>query len=185
MLELPQENVPNYDGFVSGLVEYLFNELAGRWGASYGDKSIGYKDGTICDTTCRNGSGAVESSASPVDALLLPRPVMGVINAVRNFFGGETSAITIAEGRGGHIFRDAPGHLPNNQASRDTVLNVANDARNLLGSDRFGNSWYASNSGQGQVWVQVRNNEVVNGGVNAVPRTYTPDRGLSGLNRRY
>ncbi len=110
---------------------------------------------------------------------------MGVINAVRSFFGGESSAITIAEGRVDHIFRNESGHLPNNQASRETVLNVANDARNLLGSDRFGNSWYASNSGQGQVWAQVRNNEVVNGGVNAVPRTYTPERGLSGLNRRY
>jgi RHS repeat-associated protein len=176
------------NGAYSAMFEYLFNECGatgrcGRGDGGYEGKS--YKDGTICDTTCRNGSGAVESSSSPVDAILLPRPVMGVINAVRSFFGGETSAITIAEGRGEHIFRDAAGHLPNTQASRDTVLNVANDARNLLGSDRFGNSWYASNSGQGQVWAQVRNNEVVNGGVNAVPRTYTPDRGLSGLNRRY
>ena len=28
-LEWPQESVPNYDGFVSELVEYLFNELKG------------------------------------------------------------------------------------------------------------------------------------------------------------
>ena len=40
VLELPQENVSNYDGFVSGLVEYLFNEGGGKRANDVGTEGV-------------------------------------------------------------------------------------------------------------------------------------------------
>jgi filamentous hemagglutinin len=49
-----------------------------------------------------------------------------------------------------------------------------------LGVDRFGNRWFARLNPDGtQLWVQVRNGEVVNGGLNQVPRNYNPQTGMS------
>jgi len=86
----------------------------------------------------------------------------------------------IPEGRAGHIFRDAPGHLPDTPANRSLLQGVADDAGTTLGVDKWGNTWSARTLDDGtQVWVQTRGGEIVNGGLNQVPRTFHPETGLS------
>jgi hypothetical protein len=79
-----------------------------------------------------------------------------------------------------HIFRDAPGHLPDTSANRQLLPSVANDATATLGTDKFGNVWSARINPDGtQTWVQSRNGVIINGGVNQTPRAFNPQTGLS------
>jgi hypothetical protein len=85
----------------------------------------------------------------------------------------------IPEGRLGHIFRNAPGHLPDTPANRALLQNVADDAATTLGVDKWGNTWSARTLENGtQVWTQTRGGQIVNGGLNQVPRVFSPDAGL-------
>lgn len=87
---------------------------------------------------------------------------------------------TIPEGRTGHIFRTAEGHLADTAANRQQLTDVANNSAARLGTDVHGNVWHAVTRPDGtQVWVQVRNNQIINGGVNQTPRTYNQQTGLS------
>jgi RHS repeat-associated protein len=87
---------------------------------------------------------------------------------------------TIPDGRAGHIFRDAEGHLLDTPESRELLQNVAGDPANRLGTDQFGNTWSAKTLPDGtQVWTQARNGEIINGGLNQTPRTFNPQTGLS------
>jgi filamentous hemagglutinin len=53
-------------------------------------------------------------------------------------------AITIDERRTSHIFRDAEGHFrEDTSVNRRALVQVANRPTNLVGTDRFGNSWFA------------------------------------------
>ena len=71
-----------------------------------------------------------------------------------------------------HIFRAAPGHLPDTRRGRALLVETASNEANLVGEDRFGNLRYARTiDGVGQVWVLVRGGEIRNGGVNPSPRT--------------
>jgi hypothetical protein len=80
-----------------------------------------------------------------------------------------------------HIFREAPGHIADTPANRALLQGLAGDAGSLLGTDRFGNQWFARLNADGtQTWVQVRNGTIINGGVNQTPRPFDPGTGLSG-----
>jgi len=59
-----------------------------------------------------------------------------------------------------------------------------NNKKNFLGLDTRGNEWYAEilENGQ-QVWAQVRNGEIRNGGINNFPKTYNSKTGLSSPNK--
>jgi len=88
--------------------------------------------------------------------------------------------ITIDERRAPHIFRNQVGHLPDTPQNRALLEDVANDNANRLGTDQFGNQWFAKTNADGtQTWVQVRNDKVINGGMNQTPRTFTARTGLS------
>ncbi|MCO7125897.1 hypothetical protein NIE88_08940 [Sporolactobacillus shoreicorticis] len=79
-----------------------------------------------------------------------------------------------------HIFRNAEGHLPDNQTSRQLLQDTANDINCYLGEDKYGNTWYGKLlSDKTQVWVQVRNGIIQNGGVNNPPRKFTTGTGFS------
>jgi filamentous hemagglutinin len=69
-------------------------------------------------------------------------------------------AITIDERRTSHIFRDPEGHFREDTSmNRRALVQVANRPTNLVGTDRFGNSWFAETRTDGtQVWAQVREN---------------------------
>jgi hypothetical protein len=82
------------------------------------------------------------------------------------------TTVSIDEARIGHIFRQADGHFEEDTAAnRQNLIDVASRPSSLLGTDRFGNAWYAETLGDGrQVWVQVRGGRITNGGVNLTPR---------------
>ena len=89
---------------------------------------------------------------------------------------------TIPEGRVSHIFRNADGHLPDTPENRRLLIDVADDADTTLGTDKFGNVWSARTNADGtQVWVQTRNGEIINGGLNQTPRQFNSETGLSRL----
>ncbi len=79
-----------------------------------------------------------------------------------------------------HIFRDASGHLADTLANRQLLQDTANNPDNILGTDRFGNTWASQTLPDGsQVWVRSRNGIINNGGVNATPKTFNPNTGLN------
>jgi filamentous hemagglutinin len=83
-----------------------------------------------------------------------------------------------------HIFGDREGHLPDTPANRALLRATASNPQNFLGTDRFGNQWFAELNGDGtQIWVRVRGGVINNGGLNQVPRTFNPESGLSAPGR--
>lgn len=90
-------------------------------------------------------------------------------------------SVTISPTDLSHIFRNAPGHLPDDTPqNRQLLIDTASDPDNYLGNDKYGNEWYSETRPDGtQVWVKVRNDVIRNGGVNQTPRTFNPVSGLS------
>src|SRR5580704_3577609 len=82
--------------------------------------------------------------------------------------------IELHEGRTGHIFREADGHFSEDTAvNRQMLIETASRSENLLGGDRFGNEWFAEVRTDGtQIWAQVRDGKITNGGVNITPRDF-------------
>ena len=79
----------------------------------------------------------------------------------------------------GHIFRDAEGHIPDTPENRALLEDVANDSANFRGTDKYGNEWYTKTQSDGsQVWVESRNGNIFEGGVNNTPKPWNPDTGL-------
>ena len=84
----------------------------------------------------------------------------------------------------GHIFQDAPGHLPDTPANRELLVDVANDSADYLGPDQHGADWWAETQEDGsQVWARTRNGQVIDGGLNPIPKQYNPVTGLSSPTR--
>jgi hypothetical protein len=84
---------------------------------------------------------------------------------------GNMMAIQIDNNRIRHIFRAARGHLPDTPSNRRLLEMVANDPQAFLGRDNFGNDRFGRLLADGrQVWVQVREGVIVNGGANSFPR---------------
>jgi hypothetical protein len=86
-------------------------------------------------------------------------------------------AITLEQGlnkRVSHIFRDIEGHfVEDTPVNREILINIALNADNYLGTDKWGNNWYAKTQADGtQIWVQVRNGEIINGGFNNISRPW-------------
>lgn len=90
------------------------------------------------------------------------------------------SKTTIDESRKGHIFRDKEGHFKeDNKENRREFENTANDPDNKLGTDQYGNDWYAKTGPNGkQTWTEVRNGKITNGGTNEMPKSFDRKTGL-------
>ncbi len=67
------------------------------------------------------------------------------------------------------------GHLTEDTLENRTLLKTtAEDRRNHVGTDKFGNEVYARRQSDGsEIWVEVRGGIIHNGGVNHTPR-YSP-----------
>ena len=66
-----------------------------------------------------------------------------------------------------HIFREADGHLPNDTPENRALLESAISPNNLEGTNEHGVSTYRLRQADGtEVWVQVRDGKIQNGGVN-------------------
>ena len=97
--------------------------------------------------------------------------------------GGSEKAppVSLDPRRIDHIFRDESGHIIDTPANRALLQKVANDRSAILGPDARGNIWSATVRPDGsQVWVQIRDGRIINGGINVQPRAYDPTTGLSG-----
>jgi hypothetical protein len=138
------------------------------------------------------GALAIEQVAVPVGATVaalgtsagavyvLMEPGRAPDEGGRNQASGAGEGVTLPDKRAGHIFRDAPGHLKDTPGNRQLLKDVANDSGARLGTDKFGNRWSARTNPDGtQTWVQIRNGEIINGGVNQTPRMFHPGTGLS------
>ncbi|NJL91814.1 MAG: hypothetical protein HC916_20080 [Coleofasciculaceae cyanobacterium SM2_1_6] len=85
----------------------------------------------------------------------------------------------LAPNRLKHIFRDAPGHLLDTPDNRQLLIDTASNPDYYLGKDRWGNDWYAHTQPDNtQVWVQTRQTQIINGGLNPIPRSWYPQIGL-------
>ena len=79
----------------------------------------------------------------------------------------------------GHLFRKKRGHLVDTPENRQLLLDVAADPTARLESDQYGNVWAARLRADGrQVWVQLRDGVIVNGGMNEEAKTFNPQTGL-------
>lgn len=71
-----------------------------------------------------------------------------------------------------HIFRDKQGHMNDTEKNRYLLESTANNKENYLGKDKYGNEWYAKILENGkQVWVEVRNGKIIDGGLNNTPKS--------------
>jgi hypothetical protein len=87
---------------------------------------------------------------------------------------------SISDGSAKHIFRPKEGHLPDTPANRQLLIDTASKPANKIGTDKFGNEWFAATRADGsQLWVQVRNGQIRNAGLNQTPKPFHPDTGLS------
>lgn len=76
--------------------------------------------------------------------------------------------------RRSHIFREAEGHFSHDTPeNHQQLIETALNPNNYLGKDKWGNDWYAETlANQTQIWVQVRKGEIINGGLNFIPRIW-------------
>ena len=99
-----------------------------------------------------------------------------------NDMGGSSGANTFPADRSqtSHMFGNREGHLPDTPANRRLIEELANDESCKLGTDKFGNEWYARENADGtQTWVSVRNGTIQNCGKNSTPHSWDPETGLS------
>ena len=73
------------------------------------------------------------------------------------------------------------GHLPDTPMHRQMILDVASDPNNYFAKiDNRGNLWCEKILDNGsQIWVQIRNGQIRNAGVNSTPVKWHPDTGLA------
>ncbi len=129
-------------------------------------------------TTVKILSGVLESKTTNE---ILTKIETNAIQQSSELLGKIESKILIDENRISHIFRKAEGHFAEStEQSRQVLEDVTNDANNLLGGDKYGNGWYAKLNEKGeQIWTQVNNGKIINGGINKVPRKFNAETGLS------
>jgi filamentous hemagglutinin len=79
-----------------------------------------------------------------------------------------------------HIFRDDVGHLTDTPTNRQTLVNLVDNPQNLLGTDAYGNKWYAETWPDGtRLWGSVRNGVIQNRRLNEAPNTFNSATGFS------
>jgi hypothetical protein len=79
-----------------------------------------------------------------------------------------------------HVFRNADGHLAEDTpANRQLFIIAGSNPSNRLGTDQWGNEWFAETRPDGtQVWVQVRNGKIIDAGVNKTVKSWDSSTGL-------
>ena len=91
----------------------------------------------------------------------------------------KTNRIPYNDSTIGHIFSGAEGHIPDTLENRALLENVANNVDNFRDKDKYENEWYTMDLEEGsQVWVEVRNGNIFEGGINKAPKPWDPDTGL-------
>jgi hypothetical protein len=168
---------------LSGQDETSIGEITDRLGELGYEYGMSAEEGLVVDTEGRYKAWAMEQIFSPENVgLILALGEAGSADAIRrqgaSLFKQEVS---FADDQLPHIFRNRSGHFAKNTAAnRRAILNTAGDRRYYLGKDQYGNEWYGKLTRDGkQVWAQVRNGKVTNGGINQTPKKFNPQTGLS------
>ena len=92
---------------------------------------------------------------------------------------GYTNLIPDNESIIGHLFRNAEGHIDDTIENRNLLESVANALENFLGIDKYGNEWYSELLEDGkQVWVEVGNGKIFEGGINEIPKIFNSGTGF-------
>lgn len=85
-----------------------------------------------------------------------------------------------------HIFRGTDNHLPDTPESRILVIELINDERNYIGTDKIGRKWYARINADGkQFWASVMNGVLQNCGLNEEHRSFDSETGLNRNPKKY
>jgi hypothetical protein len=73
--------------------------------------------------------------------------------------------------------------MPDTPENRRLLEMLVSNRGNHLGTDMYGNEWYAEMLPDGrQVWAKVRNGEIKYGGIRRTPKSFDPKKGLSSPN---
>lgn len=80
-----------------------------------------------------------------------------------------------------HIFENRSGHLINTPENQQLLLDLASDPKNYFAKpDCRGSIWCEKILDDGrQLWAQVYDGQIRNGGINPVPHRWHPETGLS------
>lgn len=69
--------------------------------------------------------------------------------------------------------------IPDTPSNRALLENVANNPENFRGTDKYGNDWYTKTLADGgEVWVESRNGNIFDGGINETPKPWDTETGL-------
>ncbi|MCA8435445.1 filamentous hemagglutinin N-terminal domain-containing protein [Burkholderia seminalis] len=123
-----------------------------------------------------NFQGMGEGAAGLGLAGSLIKKETSTIAGASNFAGD----FVLTDNRATKIFGTRDGHIVDTPENRALLTSVANNPSTTLGPDKYGTVWSAQLQSDGsQVWVQTRNGQIWNGGVNKTPLPYNPETGLA------
>jgi hypothetical protein len=107
-------------------------------------------------------------------------------DGINRIGGGIDITLSNDPARIGHIFGDRPGHIPDTPENRELLERVANNPDNYKGRDKWENDWYAADNPNGsQTWVEVRDGEIRNGGINNPPLPWNTNTGYKNSDRPF
>ena len=79
-----------------------------------------------------------------------------------------------------HIFANRSGHLSDTPENRQKIIDLTNDNKNSVGTDKHNIDWYASTDDDGsQLWAKVHNNTISDAGKNNSPIKFDTESGLN------
>ena len=96
-------------------------------------------------------------------------------------FGVNQIKNAIPEGKAAnHIFSGGVGKLTDTPANRKLITNLTNDSRNLLGTDKYGKSWFAKTLDDGtQLYGYTQKGVVKGAGINETPLDIVKNKNLT------
>ena len=79
-----------------------------------------------------------------------------------------------------HIFKDRSGHIIDTPENRAKILDLVRNPENFLTPGNWDKLWFGKILPDGtQIWAEVRNNTIINCGINDIPREANSETGLS------
>jgi hypothetical protein len=142
-----------------------------------------FRDRSRCEAEVRAEVGGVPCSdqwlatqtgpeALGLVLLVGPGGIADFVEGLEGVTAASDDLLQISEDNLSHIFREAPGHLASDTAENRLLLQNAVNPDNYIGTNPIsGVSTYRQLLPSGeQVWVEVRQGIITNGGVNPIPR---------------
>lgn len=108
----------------------------------------------------------------------LAMPEAPSLSSIKQLFGFAKNAIP--EGKlANHIFSGKAGKLLDTTGNRAIITKLSNNSNNLLGTSKYGVSWYAQTLNNGsQIYSYTQNGIIKGAGINQVPVNLIKLKGL-------